>query len=110
MPNDLLTTISNQLADAVDAAAPSIVPVHGRRRPASGLVYADTVVLTTVRALGRGDRPQIRRHDGKTLDADLAGWDPTTSLAVLRVAGLESKPIAIATSPIRVGNLALAIA
>ena len=70
------------------AAAPSVVQVQGRRRPASGLVYADNVVLTTVRALGRGDGLHVRRDDGQTLDAELAGWDPTTSLAVLRVPDL----------------------
>jgi len=110
MTTDLLTTFSNQLADAVAAASPSVVQVQGRRRPASGLVYADNVVLTTVRALGRGDGLHVRRDDGRTLDAELAGWDPTTSLAVLRVPGLETRPIAPAASPARVGHLALAVA
>jgi S1-C subfamily serine protease len=73
-------------------------------------VYADNVVLTTVRALGREDGLHVRRDDGATLDAELAGWDPTTGLAVLRVADLGTKPIApSATSP-RVGHLALAVA
>ena len=93
MTNDLLSTFSNQLADAVAAAAPSVVQVQGRRRPASGLVYADDVVLTTARALGREDGLHVRRHDGRALDAELAGWDPTTSLAVLRVAWLETPTI-----------------
>src|ERR1700704_5016582 len=75
-----------------------------------GAVYADNVVLTTVRALGRGDGLHVRRDDGRTLDAELAGWDPTTSLAVLRVPGLETRPIAPAVSPARVGHLALAVA
>jgi S1-C subfamily serine protease len=110
MTTDLLSSFSNQLADAVAAAAPSVVQVQGRRRPASGLVYADNVVLTTVRTLGRGDHPRVRRHDGQLLDAELAGWDPTTSLAVLRVAGLETPAIAQADAPARVGNLALAVA
>src|SRR5216683_2202791 len=103
MTNDLLSSFSNQLADAVAAAAPSVVQVQGRRRPASGLVYADDVVLTTVRALGREDGLRVRRPDGRAFDAELAGWDPTTSLAVLRVAGLETAPIAPATSAARVG-------
>ena len=110
MTNDLLTTFSNQLADAVSAAAPSVVQVQGRRRPASGLVYADNVVLTTVRALGREDGLHVRRDDGTTLDAELAGWDPTTSLAVLRVPGLAAPPIAPATATPRVGHFALAVA
>src|SRR5262249_52274131 len=73
MATDLLHTLSNQLADSVDSAAPSVVQVQGRRRPASGLVYADNVVLTTVRAIGRGDAPHVRRGDGTTLAAELAG-------------------------------------
>ena len=110
MATDLLTTLSNQLADAVSAASPSVVQVQGRRRPASGLVYADNVVLTTVRALGREDGLHVRRDDGRTLDAELAGWDPTTSLAVLRVAGLEAVPLAPSAAAARVGHLALAVA
>jgi S1-C subfamily serine protease len=110
MATDLLTSFSNQLADAVAAAAPSVVQVQGRRRPASGLVYADNVVLTTVRSLGRGDGLHVRRDDGRTLDAELAGWDPTTSLAVLRVAGLETRAVAPSTTAPRVGHLALAVA
>ena len=108
--NELLSKFSNQLANAVDTASPSVVQVQGRRRPASGLVYADGVVLTTVRALGREDGLHVRRHDGQSFDAELAGWDPTTSLAVLRVAGLGTAAIAPAMSPARVGHLALAVA
>jgi S1-C subfamily serine protease len=110
MATDLLSSFSNQLADAVSAASASVVQVQGRRRPASGLVYADNVVLTTVRALGREDGLHVRRHDGHTLDAELAGWDPTTSLAVLRVAGLDTPALAPATAAPRVGHLALAVA
>jgi S1-C subfamily serine protease len=110
MTNDLLTSFSNQLADAVSAAAPSIVQVQGRRRPASGLVYADNVVLTTVRALGREDGLRVKRDDGRAFDAELAGWDPTTSLAVLRVADLQAPSIAPSTVNPRVGHLALVVA
>jgi serine protease DegQ len=110
MTNDLLTTFSDQLADAVARAAPSVVQVQGRRRPASGLVYADGVVLTTVRALGREDGLRARQDDGGAFDAELAGWDPTTGLAVLRVAGLQARPIAPSTQVPRVGHLALGIA
>jgi S1-C subfamily serine protease len=111
MAADLLTTtFSNQLADAVATAGPSVVQVHGRRRPASGVVYADDLVLTTARALGREDSLHIRRQDGERFDADLAGWDPTTGLAVLRVAGLGAAPAVLARDPVRVGHLTLALA
>jgi S1-C subfamily serine protease len=110
MTTESLTTLSNSLADAVAAAAPAVVQVQGRRRPASGLVYADSVVVTMVRALGREDGLHVRRHDGHTLDAELIGWDPTTGLAVLRVDGLDTKPLTVAAAPARVGHLALAVA
>jgi S1-C subfamily serine protease len=111
MPADQsLTVLSNAMADAVAAAAPGVVQVHGRRRPASGLVYADGVVVTTMRALGGEDDLHVRRTDGRPFDASLVGWDPTTSLAVLQVADLGVPPIARAEAPVRVGNLALAVA
>jgi S1-C subfamily serine protease len=109
MTTDLLTPFSNQLADAVAAAVPSVVQVQGTRRPASGLVYADNVVLTTVRALGREDGLRVRRDDGRAFDAELAGWDPTTSLAVLKVSDLQAPPIAPSTVTPRVGHLALVV-
>ena len=110
MSTESLSFLSNAFADAVDAVAPSVVQVQGRRRPASGLVYANDVVVTMARALGRGDALTVRRHDGTRLDAELAGWDPTTGLAVLRVSGLEATPVTLAASSPRVGHLALAIA
>jgi len=109
MTSDYLTSLSDAFADAVAAAAPSVVQVQGRRRPASGLVYRDEAVLTMVRTLGREDGLHVRRDDGGTFDAELAGWDPTTSLAVLRVPGLSAPPITPATTAPRVGNLALAV-
>lgn len=106
----MLNELSTQLADAVDAVAASVVQVQGRRRPASGLVYADGIVLTTMRAIGADDGLRVRRHDGTVLGAELAGWDPTTSLAVLRVGDLGLSPVKLSTTTPRVGNLALAVA
>jgi S1-C subfamily serine protease len=106
----MLNELSTQMADAVAAVAPSVVQVHGRRRPASGLVHSDGVVVTTIRTLGREDGLRVRRHDGQTFDAELVGWDPTTNLAVLRVAGLAAPAIAPAGAAARVGHLALAVA
>ncbi len=106
----VLTSISNAFADVVDAAAASVVQVHGRRRPASGVVYADGVVATLARTLGREDGLHVRQADGTLFEAELAGWDPATSLAVLRVPGLTAPVLAPAGAPARVGHLAVAIA
>ena len=106
----MLNQFSNQMADAVASAAPSVVQVSGGRRPVSGLVYSSDVVLTTMRGVGQHEHVRVRRDDGQVLQGDLAGWDPATQLAVLRVPGLESPPIVRATEEPRVGHLALAIA
>jgi S1-C subfamily serine protease len=110
MTNDHAILMSNAFADAVERVAPGVVQVQGRRRPASGVVYASEVVVTMTRALGREDGLHVRDHDGQVFDAELAGWDPATSLAVLRVPGLKAPPLTAAAAPARVGHLALAIA
>lgn len=106
----MLTDLSTQMADVVAGAAPSIVQVQGRRRPASGIVYGADVVVTTMRALGREDGLRVRQQEGRAFDAELAGWDPATSVAVLRVPGLEGSVLSATTMQPRVGNLALAVA
>jgi S1-C subfamily serine protease len=105
-----LTSISNDLADLAAAAAPSVVQVQGRRRPASGIVFADHVVITTVGALGREDGLRVRQHDCTTHEAELLAWDATTGIAVLRVGALTAPPLRPAERPARVGNFALALA
>ena len=106
----MLTQLSNEMADAVAAAAPSVVQVHGRRRPVSGLAYGNDVVVTTMGAIGRDDGLKVRRADGNAFDAELAGWDPATGLAVLKVPGLDVPVTRLSDVPARVGNIALAIA
>src|SRR5215831_15734362 len=107
---DTLLELSNGLADAAERTRASVVQVYGRRRPVSGVVYSDGLILTSARALGRDDGLRIRTDDGTEHHAELAGWDPGTGLAVLKVASLTSRPLQRATQPVRVGHLALAIA
>jgi S1-C subfamily serine protease len=106
----MLTEFSNQLADAAAKAAPSVIQVHGRRQPASGVIYAPGVVVTTTRALRREDRLHVRGSEGDAVDAELAGWDPATGLAILKAPALSAAPVAVAKQAPRVGHLALAIA
>jgi S1-C subfamily serine protease len=106
----MLTDFSNQLAEIVASAAPSVVQVRGHRRPASGVVYGDGIVVTTMRAVGREDGLHVRVHEGDVLDAQLAGWDPATGLAALRVGGLSARALTPASAQTRVGHVALAVA
>jgi S1-C subfamily serine protease len=111
MANDSsLLAFSNGLADLAESAGRSVVQVQGRRRPGTGVVYGDDIVLTTVRSLGGEDGLHVRRPDGATLDAELAGWDPTTNLAVLRVNGLQLERLVPSTTTARPGHLVIALA
>jgi S1-C subfamily serine protease len=105
----MLTELSNDIANAVEAAAPSVVQVIGHRRPASGLVFNNDVVLTTMSALRREDGLQVRRAERDAVPAELLGWDPTTGLAVLRANGLGVAPIAPSTKAVRVGHIGIAL-
>ena len=108
MATHTLTDLSNQLADAVAAAARAVVQVHGRRQPASGVVFRDDIVVTTTRAIGQEDGISVRTPDGRVVQAELIGWDPATHLAALRAGGLELPAASIGAAP-RVGHIAAAI-
>jgi S1-C subfamily serine protease len=105
-----LLTLSNAIADIVNNIAPSVVQVHGRRRPGSGLVCASEFVLTMATTLGRNDGLHVRTHDGRECDAELTGWDPATNLAVLKAPGLDAPVLSPSTASPRTGQFAIAVA
>jgi S1-C subfamily serine protease len=112
MSNALLSQLSIELADLVDACAPFVVQVLGGRRPVSGVVYNSNAVVTTARGVGREDglRVRIPGESDAPIDADLAGWDPGTGIAVLKT----RTSVGVAAPPPgdepRTGALAVALA
>ena len=107
--SDALSALSNQMADAVERVAKSTVTIFGRdRQSATGIVYANELVLTADHVLERDDNLSVATADGKKLSAQLSGRDPSTDLAVLRVAGL-SADVATPSPAARVGQLVLAV-
>lgn len=110
MSESALTSFSNQLADVVANVARSVVQVHGRRQPASGVVHVANVVVTTTRAIGQEDGLTVRTPDGRTIEAELAGWDPATQLVALRAPDLDLPPATPAAERPRVGHVGVAVA
>jgi S1-C subfamily serine protease len=110
MSASTLLAFSDDLAAAVTTIEPAVVQVHGNRRPASGVVHSSGVVVTTMRAIGREDGLRVVGTNGQAIDAELIGWDPATTVAVLRANGLASTPATLADKPARVGHLAIAVA
>jgi S1-C subfamily serine protease len=97
------------MADAVERATKSLVTVNGReRQSATGIVYANELVLTADHVVERDDNLTVIAPDGKKLNAQLLGRDPSTDLAVLRVTGLVADGAATG-GVARVGQLILAV-
>jgi len=99
------TSLSNDIAAAVEKAAPSIVQVHGRRRVAGGVVIADGVIATP--ATTNEDTMAVM-VDGQTLEGAVQGRTPGAALTILRVDQLKRPALAAAAEPAP-GHLAVAI-
>ena len=100
------TALSNDIAGAVDSAAPSIVQVHGRRRVAAGIVVAENIVLTT--AAIDDDKAAVRAGSGQTAEGAVLGRVGHMGLTVLKVDGLGLRPLPPADEP-KPGHLAVAV-
>ncbi len=109
---DVLQTLSDSMAGAVETAGKSTVTVAARRRmPASGVIWsADGIIVTSHHVVEIEDNIRIGLPDGKSVNAVLVGRDPRSDIAVLRadVGGLTT-PTWVASDAVRVGHLALAV-
>jgi serine protease Do len=111
MSNTTLVALSNELGSLAEAGAASVLQVFGARRPASGVVHGPDTIITTARAIGREDGLRVRLPGGESVEADLAGWDPATGIAVLRARTALNVPApSVADAEPRVGEIVLAIA
>lgn len=105
-------TLARELADASAEAGKSVVGIHGARHFSSAIVIAKDAVVAANHAVRRDDEITVVTAPGQTLAARVAGRDPGTDLAVLR---LQSPVDVLAarwgsTSNLRVGELVLALA
>ena len=104
-----LTDFSNGLTTAVEKAGMSTILVDARKRyPASGIAYAEDLVLTADHVVTRDDDLKIGLPDGKSLKVTVAGRDPGSDLAVLRLAEKALTP-ARTSNDVKVGQLVLAL-
>lgn len=100
--------LSKALTSAVEKGGESTVLVDARKRyPASGIAYAADLVLTADHVVTREDI-KVVLPDGKSLSATVAGRDPGSDLALLRLSEKVSTPAKTSTE-IKVGQLVLAL-
>ena len=109
--NNTLQALSRDLADVVEQVSPSVVAVNARRHlSSSGVYWRDGVIVTAAHTLGRTEDISVILASGQTVAATLAGADPSTDLAVLKVDRAElSTPPFDDTSQVKVGHLVLAV-
>ncbi len=107
--SNTLQEFSNGLSSAVEKGGASTVVVDARKRyPASGIAYADDLVLTADHVVTREENIKVLLPDGKSVSATIAGRDPGSDLALLRLAEKVLTPAKTSDS-FKVGQLVLAL-
>jgi serine protease DegQ len=111
MAASTIAKVSEELTAAAAQAGQSVVTVFARRRiPSSGIYWREGVVVTAEHAIRREDEIKILLPDGKRVDAQLAGRDPATDLAVLKVEnGKAAVPQFSDPAHLKLANFALAL-
>jgi S1-C subfamily serine protease len=109
--SSVLSSLSDELAGAVERAAASVVTVNGRRRmPASGIVWSgDGLIVTASHVVERDEDLSISLPDGETRPVTLLGRDLGSDIALLQVEGADLTPAARPEGEPRPGHIVLAV-
>lgn len=107
----MLSDLSHEIAQIVAGLAPSLVRVDARGgRPATGIIWADNLVLTADHVIEVDDNILVTGAP-TTVKASVVGRDRGTDLALLRTVGLRGAPAPRGRSAdVRTGHLVLALA
>ena len=106
MSKNILVELSDAIADAAETAGKSTVLVDARRKfPASGIAFSKDLILTADHVIERDEDIKVILADGTEVTARLAGRDPGTDLAVLKLDRPEAAPAEVSRTSARVGQL-----
>jgi S1-C subfamily serine protease len=110
MSKNVLIELSDALADAAEKTGKATVMVNARRRmPASGIAYAPDLVLTADHVIERDEDITVTLADGTEIPAKVAGRDPGSDLAVLKLERASAEVAEPTKSPARLGQIALVL-
>nr|WP_294507923.1 S1C family serine protease [uncultured Rhodopila sp.] len=106
----IVDSLSTELADRTAQAAPFTVGIHTGQRPRSGILWRPDVVVASEQVLPEDATELSVIRGGTRVAATLAGRDPGTNVAVLKLESpLDGALPAAETEPPRVGSLALLV-
>ncbi len=107
--SNALVTLSNELAASIERAGKFVVSVHGHSRmSSSGVLWKPGVVVTADHTVRRDEDLRVTLPDGATVKAELAGRDPGSDLAVLRIEGGSAAEVDEASAP-KAGEIVFAV-
>jgi S1-C subfamily serine protease len=111
MTISILETISSEFASAAERAGGNVVAVHARRwMPTSGIEWKKGVIVTVHHGVQRDEDITVLLDGGRAVSAKLAGRDPSTDIAVLRIPeGSRGAPQIGDSTSLRLGHLVLAL-
>ena len=104
-----LQSLSDGLAELVTSAAPALVAVQSHRSRSSGFVWRPGLIVTADEALAEDGAVAVVLPGGQTVAATVAGRDPTTDVALLRIDHPAAAPVTLVSAAVRVGALALVV-
>src|SRR5437764_5984856 len=117
-----LDAYSNAVTGAAERVGPAVVRIDIEREGGrlartvfggglgSGFIFAsDGQILTNAHVVANAQRIRVTLADGRTFDAGLVGSEPDVDVAVLRV-GANRLPVAeLGRTPLKVGQLVIAV-
>jgi len=110
-PKNTLNALSHDLAHVVEQVSPSVVAVNARRHlSSSGVYWRDGIIVTAAHTIRRTDEISVILANSQSVVATLAGVDPSTDLAVLKIDNPElSPPLFGDAAQLKVGHVVLAV-
>jgi S1-C subfamily serine protease len=105
-----LVEFSNSLADAVEHVGASVLAVlEGGREGVSGTLWRDGLAVTAEHTIRGYDEITVILPSGQKTKATVAGRDPGTDIALLKIAQTFSAATLADDSQTRVGEVVLAV-
>ncbi|HZE26472.1 MAG TPA: S1C family serine protease [Terriglobales bacterium] len=110
MASSVLETLSNEFAAGAEAVGGSVVAIYGRRwMPSSGIQWREGVIVTANHTIRREEDITVLSEGGKSIKANLAGRDPSTDLAVLKVPEGAGFSLPQFAGDVKLGHFVLAL-